>query len=311
MRDTVQTFIASAQSGRLAHAYAVIGAPAGQGKEFAHQALQYLLCTEEAKPCGLCPACRQVINHGHADVLWVEPESKSRVIKIEQIRNLNKRIAQTSFAGGWKAGVIMHADRLNDAAANAFLKTLEEPPGQSILLLLTDAPQALLPTILSRCQRITLTGGARADNQPWRAPLLELLRQIPAEDPLQCAQLASELNSILDDEKARISEEAEAEHSEEDDKILDARISARLRETRAEIMLDVLEWQRDVLLSVVGADDKLYRHTKQIPEIRKQAEGVSCADALSRVQSIDAMVRQLERNMPPIAVFEAGLGMGH
>ena len=81
----------------------------------------------------------------------IEPEKKSRVIAVDAVRALNHRIQTSSFAGGWKVAVIKYADRLNDQAANAFLKTLEEPPARTLLLLLTDAPQSLLPTVVSRC----------------------------------------------------------------------------------------------------------------------------------------------------------------
>lgn len=90
------------------------------------------------------------------DVHTAEPESKSRRILIEQIRELERELQMRSFFGGHKVGVIFEADRLQPNAANAFLKTLEEPPGHSHLLLLSAHPDQLLDTILSRCLEIPL-----------------------------------------------------------------------------------------------------------------------------------------------------------
>ena len=85
-------------------------------------------------------------------MLWIEPESKSRRILIAQVRDIQHRIYKTAFAGGWKACVLVGADRMGMEAANAFLKTLEEPPSTVTIVLLTNDYDAVLPTIASRCQ---------------------------------------------------------------------------------------------------------------------------------------------------------------
>ena len=144
----------SFEGGRLAQAYVVAAPPRGSGSELALRLLQLIYCESADRPCGECRQCVEVAGYSHPDVLWVEPQKKSRVIAVDQIRAVEQRIYHTSFLGGWKACVLLGADRLSPGAANAFLKTLEEPPGRSIFLLLTDGPQFLLPTILSRCQRI-------------------------------------------------------------------------------------------------------------------------------------------------------------
>ncbi len=89
----------------------------------------------------------------------VRPRKKSRIISVDEIRNLEQTLYLAAPGGACKVGVIVEADRMNDQAANAFLKTLEEPPQNTLLLLLTANPQRLLPTILSRCVRIPLLGG--------------------------------------------------------------------------------------------------------------------------------------------------------
>lgn len=93
----------------------------------------------------------------HPDISWLEPEGRSRTIKVDSMREkIVVPMETSSYSGGWKVGIIAGADRMQLAAANAFLKSLEEPPPRTLFLLLTDRPDALLPTIISRCQRIDL-----------------------------------------------------------------------------------------------------------------------------------------------------------
>lgn len=105
------------------------------------------------------------LSREHPDAHFLEPQGKSRTIKVEKSKDdkgpgmrdgLVEPMSTSSFSGGWKVGVVSGADRMQTAAANAFLKTLEEPPERTLFLLLTDAPDGMLPTIVSRTQRIDL-----------------------------------------------------------------------------------------------------------------------------------------------------------
>ena len=103
----------------------------------------------------------------HVDIRWIEPEGKARMIKVDAVENLMEFIGLTSYGGGWKAGVILFADRLNEPSQNKLLKTLEEPPPNSLLVLVTDAPAALLPTIRSRVQAVDVMEDERPGDVPW------------------------------------------------------------------------------------------------------------------------------------------------
>ncbi len=127
----------------------------------------YLLCGDVRGSCNelvnlvlarLFPGAEvQVRARTHPDLAVLEPEGRSRTIHIKSMRErIVEPMAASSYSGGWKAGIIVGADRMEAAAANAFLKTLEEPPQRTLFLLLSDAPGAILPTILSRTQRIDL-----------------------------------------------------------------------------------------------------------------------------------------------------------
>ena len=301
----------SFESGRTAHAYLIIGSPRGNGLALAESFLQLLFCEGKDRPCGECTACRRIKDHLHPDVMWLEPESRSRRIDIQQIREqLNPRIAQTSYGGGWKAGVLVHADRMTDAAANAFLKTLEEPPGKSVLLLLTDAAQYLLPTIVSRCQRIMLGSGEMIEGGEWMEALLDVLRLGAPGNSIQVMVQAGLLKGILDTVKAGASDEAETDADEEETEgkeIQSARVMARVLEARTSMMRAILIWKRDVLLRVLGVDPRHVHYQDELRHIDKQAEEASYAEALAEVRAVEEMVRRLERNLPAEAVFEVGL----
>lgn len=145
----------SAASGRLAHAYLFYG-PDGVGKKLAaREFAKSLNCTEGKEDCcDYCSSCMKIEQNNHPDILWIYPSGKSRVIKIEQMRQLQNFIAWRPYEGRFKVCIIADAHTLKMEAANAFLKTLEEPPDNSVLILVTHMPELLLPTIKSRTQGV-------------------------------------------------------------------------------------------------------------------------------------------------------------
>ena len=134
-------------TGHAAHGYLVCGDLRGQCDALTERILRKLFPNELA----------QVESRCHPDIAWLEPEGKSRTIHVKSMRErIVEPMSATAFSGGWKVGVIVGADRMETEAANSFLKTLEEPPPKTLFLLLTDQPDAMLPTIVSRSQRIDL-----------------------------------------------------------------------------------------------------------------------------------------------------------
>ncbi|RMF26035.1 MAG: DNA polymerase III subunit delta', partial [Chloroflexi bacterium] len=131
-------------TGRLGHAYLFTG-PTGVGKGTLAQALaQAVLCTGDAPPCGRCRACRLVEAGHHPDLHWLAPQDGS--LKIEQVRELERQLALTPVEGSRHVAVLEGMEQATVGAANALLKTLEEPPPAVLLILLTEEADALLPT---------------------------------------------------------------------------------------------------------------------------------------------------------------------
>lgn len=156
--------IRTLEEGTFVHAYLISGA-SGMGKRtLARLMAQYLLCTGEHRPCGACPACIQVREGNHPDVMTVKPgvplspEVKAGLvgIPVDEIRYVISMVGQHTFVGGRRVVIIERAEKMNQPAQNALLKTLEEPLAGTIFLLLTESPELLLPTIVSRCRALKL-----------------------------------------------------------------------------------------------------------------------------------------------------------
>src|SRR4029077_7756243 len=103
----------------------------------------------------------------HPDLAWLRTAEDSQQIRIEQVRDLTADLALPSHAGGYKVGIVSPADALNRFAANALLKTLEEPPPRTLLVLTATQPSRLPPTVISRCQRLRVRAPTRAEGVAW------------------------------------------------------------------------------------------------------------------------------------------------
>ena len=146
--DEAFGLIASAiDSGHAAHGYLIVGDVKGNADELKSRILEKLFPDELDQIHAGC----------HPDVVTLAPEGKARIITVDAMRErIVEPMSTTAFSGGWKVGVIVGADRMKVEGANAFLKSLEEPTPKTMYLLLTDQPDSILPTIVSRTQRIGL-----------------------------------------------------------------------------------------------------------------------------------------------------------
>jgi DNA polymerase-3 subunit delta' len=168
--------------GRLPHALLLTG-PEGIGLgHFAHCVVASTLCEsgmDEGYPCDDCKGCHLRQAGNHPDLFLMEPEAKGKQIKVDQVRDLIEFITLKSHSGGYKIAIIEPADAMNRNAANTLLKTLEEPPSHTLLLLLSHRPSLLPVTIRSRCQSLMFKGSASAETTEWLAKQ----RDDPESDP--------------------------------------------------------------------------------------------------------------------------------
>lgn len=147
---------AQLSEGRLAHAYVFTGSGGDEQALSLAAALCCLHPDEDGSACGTCQACNNIANGVYPDVRVFDPEGASH--RVERMRKLVEQASLTPIAGSRKCFIIRQADNMSDEGANTLLKLLEEPEKDTVLILLTSAPDALLPTILSRCQLFSFGG---------------------------------------------------------------------------------------------------------------------------------------------------------
>jgi DNA polymerase-3 subunit delta' len=261
-----------------------------------------------------------VFSSGAREIFVAEPESKSRRILIEQIRELEHGLQMRSAEGRRKVAIIAEADRLQPQAANAFLKTLEEPPANSLLLLLSALPEALPDTIVSRCISIPLASNGQEVELPERSELVELLRGAAREKPWgiqQAYRLQQGLHALLgkirgqiksENEKALESEEARYRNAtdgawlddrEEYYKALTESLYIQRRATLIEVLL---EFWSDILRACTNVERRNLSSAKK--ETAVLAERLTAPDALRRIQRLEELRDNLGRNIQEALAFE-------
>ena len=188
---------------RLPHALLIHGEK-GLGKlRFALSLSQFLLCENEqesqaAIACGHCKACQLFAAKTHPDILTIQLEEKAKQIKVDQIRKLVDFVAKTSQREGMKIIIIEPAESMNINAANALLKSLEEPTANTLIFMITHAAHRLLPTIRSRCQSVAIDKPNQTMADEWLSTYLQdankrhQLLSIANGNPLQARQLDEE-----------------------------------------------------------------------------------------------------------------------
>lgn len=296
------------ESGRLAHAYLLTG-EAGSGKRALALRLADLVTGTHGSTDPL----------QHPDVHCIEPESKSRIIKVEQTRDLEKELQMRATQSGRKVAIIFDADRMNAAASNSFLKTLEEPPANSLLLLVSAHPEMLLETILSRCILVALAAPPRKEPSESQRRLLDLaahylLKNQPGKADIGGVfGLVREFVNLLAEAKAAIQSEGAAELKREeslykqttDGKWLSEReehykalAESRYLEARTVFMGTLLQWWGDVLRVRHGADSG---DALDFPTYRTQttalAERYTTPDILWRISALEGLRENFGRNV--------------
>ncbi len=150
------------KTGEVSHAYLFLGKKGVGKKTLALEFAKSLFCQQKKLDnCNNCISCKKINHHNHPDVKLITSEEDTSKIKIDQIREIQKEIAYKPYESENKIYIIDEADNMTLQAANSLLKTLEEPPSYGILILLAEELNALLPTIISRCEKIKLSNISR------------------------------------------------------------------------------------------------------------------------------------------------------
>jgi len=318
----------SLQRGRLGHAYLFSGPQLETLEGLAKTLAKTLNCerpvTRDGRSvdcCDECSPCRKIESETHGDMHWVRPESKSRIVSVDQMRELMREIQLKPNQAEFKVAVIVAADRLNVQAANAFLKTLEEPPAKSVLILLSTEPQRILETILSRCLRLNFGGEG---GRKWDAGLLDWLEKFSelagAEQKslLGRYRLMDVLASRLAEMKTRVEEEltarsplekyddVEKDLRERWEDELKAAIEAEYRRQRTELMLLVQWWLRDVWLHTLRSGRE-FLNFPHIAGAERVAGRITPLQATENLRIVEQTQRLLYTNVQEALAIEVGL----
>jgi len=299
------------EQNRLAHAYLISGPP-GSGKR--------KVVAELASIVNGTNSC-DVFSASAREIFVAEPESKSRRIVIEQIRELEHALRLRATNGRRKVAIVSEADRLQPQAANAFLKTLEEPPHNSLLLLLSALPEVLPDTIVSRCIAIPLAAGEEESPIPQERELVELLRSSAKKNHwgIQHAYRLTRgvqglLGAIREEIKVQNTEALEKEEARYRNSTDGAWLSERadyykaLTESiyiqqRAALVERLFEWWSDVLRT------KSHVKYRDLPAVRKETAVVSerftVPEILRRIRRLEELRDHLGRNIQEALAIEA------
>ncbi len=297
-------------AGRLSHAYLFLG-PGGVGKATTARALAAALnCAQpgaDGDACGTCPSCRRLAAGTHPDFLVISPEEGKNQIKIEQIRELRRLTAYPPLGGGWRVVLIKPAEALtvqSDAAANALLKTLEEPPDRHLLVLTARGEADLLPTIVSRCHKLAFA--------PLPSALiiqeLENRRSLPRS---QAALVAALSGGSLGRALALDPEELVRQRDQVLSDLAQINRGAtglvlewaqRLTKNRVDLenfLLLAQLWYRDLLLSHFQAPASLLAHQDLMSLLEQARAGGAPATWFANFAALGAAQRHLQANLNP------------
>ncbi len=335
---------------RLAHGYLFSGHQLDELEAIARTLAKTLNCERPVKKAGVavdccdqCLACRKIEHGNHADVHWVRPESKSRIITVDQVRELMREIQLKPAEAEFKVATIIAADRLRVEAANAFLKTLEEPPAKSILILLTTDPQRILETILSRCLRLNFAGEGPRRPDPAQMAWLQSFSEMAAAQQRSLFgryRLMDVLLRKLNEAREAIEKaltarsplehypDAEKETQEKWENELKAAIEAEYRRQRADWLALLQGWLRDVWMhtlkvgagkspdgrgQISGIKDQTSGAAGDLlnfPELegaRRVAQRVSANEAMENLQVVEQLQRLLATNVQEALALEVAL----
>jgi DNA polymerase-3 subunit delta' len=294
--------LARAARAQPAHAYLFCG-PSQIGKTtLAYDFARALNCVGEDPPCGLCRACVQIDENRHPDFHLVRRQADKSEILVDQLRDLQNDLAFKPYEARWRVAVIENAQEANVSAANSFLKTLEEPGPQVVILLTAPNPEAVIPTIRSRCQIMPLRPLPLAQVEKALADVFH----VPPEQAQLLARLsvgrigwaiaASRDGEVLAQRTARLQEMLDLLPQSRSERI---ELAGRLTRAENELgpLLELwLSWWRDLLLVKGGCADAVVNVDLR-ERLYSDADALELAAIRKTMLAIQSARRQISQNV--------------
>ncbi len=294
--------------GQVRHAYLFTG-PSGVGRRsLALSFAQALICIQSSTPgvpCGTCRNCIQVERMQHPDLSVVQAESVGGVLKVEQVRELQRQLSLAPYEAAYRIALLLRFDEANDSAQNSLLKTLEEPNDKVILLLTAELPENLLPTIVSRCELLHLRPAplqeltdALVERESLPADQARLIAHIAGGRPGYALHLCHEPNLMerrklwLDDLLSLLGAKRREKLAYANAKFYSRDERGEAREVLREALIWWLTFWRDVLLTSSGVTDAL-TNLDYADQVQKVSSRVDRSSALKLVKRLEASLGRL------------------
>jgi len=288
----------SLEAGTLAHAYLVIGPPHVGKMTLALNLAQALNCTAGERPCGECASCQKIAAANHADVqviglLQNGDAAEAKLISTDQIEQMQHSASLPPFEGEYKVFIIDGAELLSTEAANRLLKTLEEPVGRVVFILLTTSDSLLPDTVVSRCQRLELPPLSAAEVEADGCPGWALA--VASDDGLleQREEALDRLLGIITaDNEERFAYVAQ--------------LAARFSQNRGQVYQELdlwLDWWRDLLLVKTDCRD-IITNVDRLAGLVEMAGDYRLAQIRAFIQSLRTVGEQLRQNANPRLALE-------
>lgn len=296
--------------GRVSHAYLFAGTT-GVGKTTTALAFaRALLCAAPVRgdACGQCRACRQVAHANHPDFHYVRPEGAS--IKIEQVREIQNKVVFRSYQGGRKVVLMEQAGAMTAEAANCLLKTLEEPPDDTVFILLTAAPQVLPATVLSRCQQFFFN---LIPVPELAASLIRLRGLAEDEARLFAAMSGGSLGKALRYVDGSFQRERDAavrlagtlREAGVLEVLEEAEKAAQTREQAVQLLEMLACWHRDQLVWKETGEVGLLFNPDQVLLLKKEAGYITTGNLVGIIEEIEQAKNKIRSNANTRLVLES------
>jgi DNA polymerase-3 subunit delta' len=298
--------------GRLRHAYLFTG-PEGVGRRtLALRLAQAINCLEPSapgEPCLRCRACRQIEAMQHPDLAVVQAETRGGTLKVDQIRELHRGLSLAPYEAHYRVALLLHFEEAHPSAANALLKTLEEPPPQVVLLITAESAERLLPTIVSRCETLRLrplpleqVSQGLQDRWGLPADQARLLAHISGGRPGYALRLYRE-PELLSQRNASLEDLFRLLGSNRAERFTYAETLAKDKDALREVVQVWISLWRDVLLRASGSRTPLANLDRQ-PEVDQLAGRFDIQVANRILSVLDRTLDLLDENVNTRLVSE-------